>query len=204
MNPPDWLALKNFVRQHIIPLSLAVLGATLILVGVVSIIVSNGSEPIAFEDVQGEDGGELFVDVSGAVVRPGLYKLRGGGRIQDALIAAGGLSASADREWVAKVLNLAGKLTDGQKIYIPKAGESVSQKTQNIGGSANQIIGGSEGLINLNTATAAQLDKLPGIGPVTAQKIIDNRPYSDVNDLVSKKVVGNKVFGQIKDKVSVY
>lgn len=112
------------------------------------------------------------------------------------MIAAGGLSARADREWVAKNLNLAMKLTDGAKVYVPAFGENAGAP-----GSSEALVSGT---ININTGSASELDGLPGVGPVTAQKIIDNRPYSSVQDLLSKKAVNQKVFDNIKDKISVF
>ena len=143
----------------------------------------------------------IFIDIEGAVVKPGLYKLPQGSRIQDSLISAGGLAASADRKYIAKNLNLATKLTDGAKIYIPFLGEVLRLDSGLNSSSQGEIVGD---LVNINTSSQSQLEALPGIGPVTAQKIITGRPYSSVDELLSKKIVGNKVFIQIKDKVTVY
>lgn len=138
----------------------------------------------------------ISIDIEGAVVRPGVYTLVEGNRLQDAVIAAGGFSAEADKEIIAKSLNLAKKVTDGDKIYIPKIGEPTPQVqgTQSSNGST---------LIGLNTAVEAQLESLPGIGPATASKIIDNRPYKTLDELVSKKVVSKNLFDKIKDKVTL-
>ena len=141
-----------------------------------------------------------MVDVSGAVVRPGVYSLASDARIQDALIAAGGLSDLADRDWVTKKLNLANKLADGVKIYIPDK----SQNSSPVVVGSNIPSQNEPDLLNINTANASELDKLPGIGPVTAQKIIDNRPYGTIDEFRQKKVVSEKVFNQIKDSISVY
>ena len=112
------------------------------------------------------------------------------------MVASGGLTELADRNWIAKNLNLALKVTDSQKIYIPKVGDTASQTFL---GTSDQI--GSTDLININSASEAQLDKLPGIGPVTAAKIINNRPYSTIDQLLEKKAVSQKVFDQIKEKI---
>ncbi len=189
-----------------LPLVLAAMGLLLVLFGIFSMVKSENSKDsgVILEEAASTEKikqREIMVDISGAVEKPGVYELSLDARLQDGLIAAGGLSQAADREWIAKNLNLAVRLKDGTKVYIPRAGESVSQKTQNINGSANQIVGVSEGLININNASLSELDKLPGVGPVTAQKIVDNRPYGDVNELLTKKVVGQKVFEQIKEKI---
>lgn len=143
----------------------------------------------------------LAVDVEGALIKPGVYKLPDNSRVQDGLIAAGGLSGNADREWVEKNLNLALKLTDGAKIYIPKIGEKVQGVSNS---STDQSIGGGSSLININSASSSDLDTLSGVGPATAQKIIDGRPYNDLQELLNKKVVSSKVFEKIKDKITIY
>lgn len=141
---------------------------------------------------------ELVVEISGEVQNPGVYKLPAGSRIDDLLIASGGLSQNADRELVAKNINRAAKLFDGQKLYIPKVG-------QTLGISAGQIGGGGEtGLVNINTADTKTLDTLSGIGPVYAQNIIEHRPYSETSELVSKGAIPNNVYLKIKDKISCY
>jgi len=141
---------------------------------------------------------QIVVDVEGAVMKPGVYHLPQDGRVQDALIAAGGLAGNADHGQVAKSVNLASKLTDGIKLYIPMQGEQVAA-------SGGQTVLGSEttGLININTASATDLDSLPGIGPVTAEKIISNRPYAAIEELVDKKAVNKSVFEKIKDKINL-
>lgn len=154
---------------------------------------------------------ELVVEVSGAVEKPGVYKLPGGSRVEEALIAAGGISVDADRNWMDKMVNRAAKLTDGQKIFIPKIGESNKQtlgSTANNDGDIKVYQGDSEGgvgsLININTASLSQLDSLPGIGPVYGQSIIDHRPYSEVGELLSKGALKQSVYEKIKDLVTVY
>lgn len=197
------LILWLLVKQNWLVAILGGVGLALILTGLVSTLVSS-SQPkdIIFDKItDATASARIFIDVQGAVVSPGVYELKQDSRVQDVLILAGGLSSLADRDWVSKNLNLARKVADGTKIYVPRAGESVSQ---NISGSENQIIGVSEGLVNINTASLGELDKLPGIGPVTGQKIIDNRPYSETGELLTKKAVGKKVFEQIKEKITVY
>lgn len=92
---------------------------------------------------------------------------------------------------------MAAKVSDGSKIYIPRFGEDSPIVISDSG------IAGSTGAINVNSAGAQELDSLQGIGPVTAEKIISSRPYGSVNDLLEKKVVSEKVFNQIKDKITM-
>lgn len=145
-------------------------------------------------------GSFIMVDVEGAVQRPGVYKVSIPARIQDVLIAAGGVSAQADRGYMAKTINLAATLSDGQKVYIPAQGEESSSSVQSLTNTSGSVTG----LININTASASDLDGLPGVGAVTAQKIIDGRPYQQVSDLQDKKVVNSSTYTKIKDLVSVY
>jgi len=145
-----------------------------------------------------EGEGEIMVDVAGAVMQPGMYSLEGGVRINDALVAAGGLSEGADRDWVSKNLNLAMKLVDGQKLYIPQENE-VTKDTPSQGKGVTLT-----GLINLNSASVSELDTLWGVGEATAKKIIAGRPYGSVEELLTKKVVKTNVYEEIKDEISVY
>lgn len=133
--------------------------------------------------------GEVVIDIGGAVLAPGVYKLAGNLRIGDAISAAGGLAEGAD----TTKMNLAAKISDGQKIYIPTREESIKGITSTTG---------IKGLININSASEQELDTLPGIGPATAKKIIASRPYSSLDDLVSKKAVSASVYEKIKDLIS--
>ena len=138
----------------------------------------------------------LVVHVDGAVITPGVYEMSAESRVSDAISASGGLSDSADMTRV----NLAAKVSDGQKIYIPKVGESTNDSV-----SSGSVSGQSmSALVNINTASESQLDTLPGIGPATAQKIIASRPYSSPEDLLAKKAVGQSVYEKIKDLIAVF
>ncbi len=203
--------IKPFIKQNWLPLALGLLGLILFIYGLIALLgsASNKSD-LTFEpakpalDSAQVNTQNIVIDVEGAVVKPGVYSLNQGARVQDALVLALGLSEKADRNWVEKNLNLAAKLSDGAKIYIPRLGEIQNSAVNAVlGVSSGTDIVGSSALINVNTASGAELDTLPGVGPVTAQKIINNRPYATVDELLSKKSVNSKVFSQIKDKVSV-
>jgi competence protein ComEA len=150
----------------------------------------------------------ITVESAGEVIKSGVYKLPGGSRVDDLLTVSGGLTGKADREWTDKYLNRASKLVDGQKIYIPSVNSQSNVST------ANKVVGDqtisppnlsdSNGLININTASLSQLDSLPGIGPVFGQKIIEQRPYSTVEELLSKGVLKQSVYNKIKDRISIY
>lgn len=193
-----------FTNRYILITSLV----GLILVGVGAFYVKRGGSlgSTKVEVLSGAteaENSEFVVEVSGAVENPGVYKVSGGSRIEDALVLAGGLSADADRIWVEKTLNRAAKISDGQKIYIPSVTENSKLITQN-SGTGNGQSSLTNSLTNINTASLSELDKLPGIGPVYGQSIIDHRPYSTVEELVSKGAIKQNVFEKIKDKVSVY
>ena len=199
-----------FQPQNRLALVLGSCGMILFVVGLIW-SVSSFSQPSGVEFVSQNEAtlGEatfsavLVVDVAGAVEKPGVYSLRQNARVQDALIVAGGLSVDADRAWISRSLNMAAKVVDGGKLYIPKEGENIKSSTISVSSGSNMgSIGGA--LININEASSSELDKLPGVGAVTSQKIIDNRPYSSVDELLSKKVVGSKVFEQIKEKITSY
>ena len=203
------------VKKNILPLALGFLGLMFLGYGLIALIgSSDSSKDVVFEPqeasvLSSESSSsatslrELVVDVEGAVLKPGVHYVSSDSRVQDALIAAGGLSSDADRDWVTKNLNLAVKVTDGTKIYIPRIGEDVKGT---IGGTGITSTTGSiaDSQVNINTASDQALDSLSGIGPVTAQKIINGRPYSSIDELLSRKIVGSKVFEQIKEKITAY
>jgi competence protein ComEA len=153
--------------------------------------------------------GAVVVDVAGAVLRPGVYHLAAGSRIGDAIAAAGGYSPRVAAEIVGRSLNLAAVVHDGDLIVVPSrddptAGSSSATGGGGSGGGGAGSAGGAP--IDLNRASAEALDALPGIGPVTAAKIIASRtdaPFASVDDLLSRKLVGQKVFDQIKALVTV-
>lgn len=146
----------------------------------------------------------LAVDLSGAVNQTGVFRLPEGSRLEDLLQLAGGLSA-ADPDWVAKNLNLAERLFDGEKIYIPARGEAASGTSQGLGGSAAPSAGGAK--LNINTATAAQLDALPGLSPSDAQGIVEYRQkkgsFKDISEVKQVSGIKDGKFAKIKDMITV-
>ncbi|MBI5449488.1 helix-hairpin-helix domain-containing protein [Candidatus Gottesmanbacteria bacterium] len=151
--------------------------------------------------VQGVSVSVITVDVEGAVVKPGIYRLSRDARVDDAIAAAGGFSTEADLDRIAATMNRAAKLVDGGKLYFPKKGEISSPSLGSVGNPGT--VGDLRSPVNINTGTESALESLPGVGPVTAKKIIDNRPYQTLEELVSKKAVGQSLFEKIKEKIAL-
>lgn len=143
---------------------------------------------------------EVVVHVSGAVASPGVYRLPAGTRVTDAITAAGGPveGAEADR------LNLAALVGDGQRVYVPRAGEPIPQDAAASGTAA---AGGVSGPLNLNLATIEQLEALPGVGPSLAGAIVAERDrrggFRSVEDLLAVRGIGEKRLADLKSLVVV-
>lgn len=171
------------------------------------LFLSKTSEPkaVKFEEYQtygqGEEEGpakEIAVHVCGAVNQEDVYYCLEGERVNDAIAKAGGASGQAD----LSAINLAAKLTDGQKIYVP----SISERQVNASlTKSTQVQGGQ---ININQATSSELEELTGIGPTLAKRIVayrtQNGPFAVVEDLLKVEGIGEKKFESLKNEVSVY
>jgi competence protein ComEA len=146
------------------------------------------------------DGGRLIVHVAGAVRRPGVYRLDAGARVDEAVERAGGATRRADLGG----LNLAAKLEDGRQVLVPKRLTATGAGAP-AGAAAPPAVPGQP--INLNTATLEQLDTLSGIGPMTAQKILDYREenggFSSVEELGEIPGIGEKRMASLREEVSV-
>jgi competence protein ComEA len=149
-------------------------------------------------------GGELVVEIVGAVPRPGVYRLPPGSRLVDLLQMAGGYGPRVDTARAEQELNLAAPVKDGDHIRVP------SRDDRPAPGSAAPVAGsgqpGVTTLLDINTATQAQLEELPGVGPATAQKIIAAReeaPFGAVEELRSRGVLGEKTYEKLRPLVTV-
>lgn len=197
--------LNEWLNKFKVPIALSLVGIVLIIGG--SLVSGfNKSKPIYPKESIVDAPKEISVDVSGAVVSPGVYKLNEGARIEDAIAAAGGLSEKANGEYISKFLNMAQKLSDGTKVYVPTSGDSPPVSAGGGSGAGQGVVAGTniQGKVNINTGTQAELEALPGIGPVTASKIISNRPYKQVEDLLNLKIVNKSTFEKIKDSLVLY
>lgn len=142
----------------------------------------------------------IVVHVAGAVHKPGVYSFPSGSRVGDAIIAAGGAAPGAD----INSINLARPLADGERVWIPRKGETPPPEAS--GASAGPG-GAAGGKVNINAASAAQLEDLPGIGPALAERIVEYRtqhgPFRTIRDLMKVTGIGEKKFAALEDYVTV-
>ena len=141
----------------------------------------------------------IVVHITGAIPRPGVYALPQGARVQDGISAAGGFLAEAEKTNI----NLAQSLEDGEKLDIPFVeGASPVLVTP-----VPEVVSSTTELVNINTASIAELDTLPGIGPTTAQKIIDyrdqNGPFLSIEDIINVSGIGPASYERLKDLITV-
>lgn len=151
----------------------------------------------------------LVVYISGEVVKPGVYTLPNGSRVGDVVAVAGGFTEEANREGI----NLAARVSDEQHISVPRVGEETEAVTGNPTSGAGETNGNgsnagtSPGKVNINTATAKELEALPGIGEVLAQRIIAEReangPFKSVDDLIRVPGIKEGIIAQLRDLVTV-
>lgn len=176
----------------------------------VTIERSDGGEAAAGQEADASEGSEaaeteasvLVVHVDGCVASPGVYELAGLDlRVNDAVEAAGGLLPEAD----TSQMNLAAGLSDGQKVLVPARAEKDAAAAAPGGGAASQTDAGS--LVNINLATADQLQALSGVGEATARAIVEDReahgPFSSVEDLMRVSGIGQKKFDKLKGQICV-
>ena len=151
---------------------------------------------------------EIVVQAAGAVGRPGVHHLPSGSRVDDLVRSAGGLAPAAD----AARVNLAAPLQDGERIWVPRVGEEETPVV--IAGSGGAPVGGAPdglagepALVNLNTATSAELEALPGIGPATASAVLDHRDqigtFGSVDELIDVRGIGEAKLEQLRPLVTV-
>jgi competence protein ComEA len=149
-------------------------------------------------DTAGEKNPWIMIDVKGAVKKPGIYRLDPESRVHDAILKAGGARSDADLDQV----NLAGRLTDGKVVYIPKKGETLQ-------GTAwmNPPADGTGGKININSATAEELQQLNGVGAKKAQAIVsyreENGPFQSIEEISNVPGIGEKTLEQFRDQITL-
>lgn len=182
-----------------------VLMAALLAGAVVALVIERRGGPapleISLPDLAPTAGGPIQVYVTGAVVHPGVYELKDGDRAVDALFAAGGASPDADLE----LANLAVRLHDEDRLLVPRQGQAASALAPS--GVTSNVAGVSTTKININTATAGELDTLPGIGEVYSQRIVDSRTrdglFAAPDELLARDIIPQATFARIQDLISV-
>lgn len=185
------------IENYKIPIALSLLGVVLIIGGIVASNISTKKQYPKESIVKASS--EITVDISGAVLTPGVYRLKQGSIVEDAIFKAGGFADNANVEFISKYLNMARKISDGSKIYVPFVGEKDTDLAV-----AKDVAGVSSKIqVDLNNGSSSDLERLPGIGPVSANKIISGRPYQKVEELLDKKIIGKAVFEKIKDLLTI-
>lgn len=185
-------------RIYIISILLAVIGFGLYLIY---------SQPGQVDS--SHDSKEVIVDISGAVKNPGVYNLTSEDRIIDAINIAGGLSKKADLELIAQDINQASFLEDEQKIFIPVKKAQLTSSVAPAQTNQSDIVSSSTSgaVVNINTATAAELESLPGIGQVYAQRIVDFRNqigrFTSASQLLEVSGIGERTLEKIVPYISL-
>ena len=161
-----------------------------------------GEKDAGEKDVAADEPPEtVLVHVDGAVAAPGVYELPAGSRVNDAVLAAGGLAAEADTSGV----NLAAPVSDGEKVRVPLEGEDVAPAVGEV--TAGEGDEGDPAPVNLNTAGVEELDELPGVGEATARAIIEDReengPFTSPEDLMRVSGIGEKKFARLEGLICV-
>lgn len=154
---------------------------------------------------------DIYIDLSGSIRRPDVYKITSTTRLYELVDLAGGLTEEADHEFIMRNINFAQALSDGQKVYFPSKKEVLdkvfveNQKILSQRSSSTQS--GSEDRVvtpvSINTSSADEIESLPGIGEVTREKIIKGRPYKSLDDLILRGIVNQGVFNKIQDSIAL-
>jgi competence protein ComEA len=193
---------RELLELYKVPLIFSAIGLLFMITGFVAISSGKGTSTFEFQtneaSISADTQHTITVDIEGAVMEPGIYTIPFGTRVGELIDRAGGLSKDANSDVIARTLNKAQVLQDSDKLYI-----STIDEKSNIHGSGVANFNQSESKININTASSEVLESLQGVGDKTAEKIIDNRPYSSIEDLKNKKVMGEAVFEKIKSSISV-
>lgn len=206
--PPDGII--TVLRSYTWPIALGAVSLLCITISLVLLVRSiQTTNPIEFSNDKETSGtgvlsaGIVKVDIEGAVVSPGLYGLPEGSRVEDAIAAAGGLTANVDEIVFVKTVNRAAKIIDGAKLYIPKINEAGNSTSHNPYSIVATSVPSRNGIVSINTASQSELELLSGVGPVTAQKIISGRPYQTLEELVAKKAIGASLLEKLRNQLAL-
>lgn len=207
----DKREISRFLQEHKDMLKKAGIVVLVIVLGLVISAVKNGGQEEAQAQemasaAEEESVAVIYVDVGGEVNQPSVVELADGSRVTDAIAAAGGLTEKAD----LTDINRAAFVSDGEKIFIPsQEADSEDGVVSADGGSSGSGSSGrsSDGKININTADSSQLQELNGVGPATAEKIIDYRKqngrFQSIEDIKNVSGIGDKTYEKLKDHIRV-
>jgi len=201
-------SIKNFFSKYNIYLNivLLIIGITGFILFIFELGKSSSNEVItkaSEEEIYSQNSETIepqYVDIEGQIVNPGVYEIFRADTLIAIIDRAGGYRDEADIQYVQKCLNLAEKLKDEQKIYIPAKIENFSCNNNILSISDNQD---DNDKISINKSTSEELDTLPGIGPSIAQKIIDGRPYSTIEELLNVEGIGEKTLEKLKPYITL-
>lgn len=200
---PLWEVFKKYK----IEVSILFVAGVIALLSTFILLKENQAEGDEVVFVPDKTSSKLYVEISGSVKKPGVYSFGQNSRLKDVLEKSQGLAEEADKSFFDRNFNLARKLSDQEKIYIPSVRDietglySENVRTLDY---KTSVTGAPETTwVNINNADFEELDSLPGVGKVTAQKIIDARPYESTEDLLIKKIVGKGLYEKIKDQIKI-
>ena len=206
----DRREISRFLREHKEVLKKAGIVVLVIVLGLVVSIFKNGGQEEANAQAEEatvsteETAAMIYVDVGGEVKNPSVVELPDGSRVTDAITAAGGLTEQAD----LTDINRAAFVSDGEKIYIPSQVSELEDDGLSVGeGGGGGTAKSSDGRININTADSTQLQELTGVGPATAEKIINYRKqngrFQSIEDIKNVSGIGDKTYEKLKDHIKV-
>lgn len=205
--------IRKKIKKYLIEIIILTIALIIAVISLTIFLKSqeDSSSSIIFQKTENQSSTKIYVDVSGSVNKPDLYEATNNTRLKELIQKAGGLSDNADKDFFNRNFNLARIVVDQEKIYIPSVWEvqngyfTENPQTLNYLYPLvnNQKSLTNDSLININSASIEELDALPGIGKITAQKIIDNRPFKALEELIDKKIVNKSVFENIKNLITL-
>lgn len=200
---PSEEKIEEFFFKYRYFLFFILVGIIVVGIGVNNINKDNSKKDAEVLSVTTKD---LVVEISGEVINPGVYAISDGSRIEDLIIKSGGVTVNADRDFIDKYVNRAEKLIDGKKYYLPPVGwqsdETIAKKIEGYQNISSNIGTQLDGLLDINSASLGELDGLPGIGQKYGTYIIEHRPYSNTDELVSKGAIPSSVYEKIKTLIT--
>lgn len=198
---------QALLEKFKLPISIFLIGLSFFGIGLFLKKVNSSNDNLVYSDNSESttvpSSGKIIAEVSGAIQKPGVYEFSGEPRVNDLIEIGGGLTTNANLEFVSKNINKAAKIYDGQKLYIPEKSDVAVEVMEDTQKYTNQtVLGSSNSIVNINKASISDLESLPKIGQVYAQKIIEQRPYSSIEELKNKKIIPEKTYDSIKNLIT--